>query len=345
MERDYGRPAIAVDKMRILYLSCHSILEYDEVKLLTELGHEVFSFGSYVNPKNPHDMKRPGIPDGKYNDHLLAVVAQCSQENLHPELIEWAECIIVMHRADWIINNWEKMRGKRVIWRTIGQSVPTTEAMLMNQRNEGLQIVRYSPMEAQMNNYIGASKIIRFYKDPDEFGSWYGSSGGVMTVAQSMKKRGPFCGFDIFNEVTKDLPRYLFGPDNSDSTIDGGQLSYDELKIAYRMHGVYFYTGTYPASYTLNFIEAMMTGIPVVAIGRNLANIGVYPGVDTYEVDNIIRNDINGFVSDDKIELRKYVKMLLSNPKEAERIGKAGRETAISLFSKDIIKAQWKEFL
>ena len=34
--------------MKILYLSCHSILEYDEVKLLTGMGHYVFSPGAYV---------------------------------------------------------------------------------------------------------------------------------------------------------------------------------------------------------------------------------------------------------------------------------------------------------
>jgi glycosyltransferase involved in cell wall biosynthesis len=320
-------------------------LEFDEVKMLTDLGHEVFSFGSYVNPNNPHDRKRPGIPDGKYNDHLLSVVTQCSQENLHPELIDWADCIIVMHRADWIINNWEKMKKKRVIWRTIGQSVPATEKMLMNQRNEGLQIVRYSPMEANMESYIGADRIIRFYKDPEEFNNWDGGSEAVITVSQSMKKRGIFCGYDIFNEVTTGFQRYIFGPDNADSGVDGGQLSYDELKTAYRSYRAYFYTGTYPASYTLNFIEAMMTGIPIIAIGRVLANIGVYAGVDTYEVDKIIRNGENGFCSDNKEELRGYVKLLLDHPEEASRIGHAGRETAIALFGIQAIRDQWKEFL
>lgn len=330
--------------MKILYLSCHSTLEYDEVKLLTEMGHEVFSFGSYVNPLSPHDAKRPAI-QGKYNDHLLAVVIQCSQEKLHEELIDWADCIIIMHRADWIVSNWERIKRKRVIWRTIGQSVPATEHMLMNQRNEGLQIVRYSPMELGIMGNIGADRIIRFYKDPEEYGNWNGAAGGVVTVAQSMKNRGAFCGFDIYNEVTDGLVRYLYGPDNANSGISGGQLGYQELLQAYRSHGVYFYTGTYPASYTLNFIEALMTGIPMVAIGNGLANINVYEGVNAYEVGNIIQNNVNGYISDDKTELRKWVKYLLENPSEAKRIGDQGRATAISLFGKEIIKKEWEAFL
>jgi hypothetical protein len=37
--------------MRLLYLSAHSVLEFDEVSLFRELGHYVFSPGAYVNPR------------------------------------------------------------------------------------------------------------------------------------------------------------------------------------------------------------------------------------------------------------------------------------------------------
>src|SRR5436853_4240788 len=108
--------------MRILYLSCHSILEYDEIKLFTELGHEVFSVhGSYGNPTSPMDPKRPALA-ASFSGHLRTVALQCSRENLHEALIDWADCIIVMHRADWILQNWMKVKHKPVIWRTIGQS-------------------------------------------------------------------------------------------------------------------------------------------------------------------------------------------------------------------------------
>jgi len=57
--------------MKILYLSCHSVLEFDEVKLFHELGHEVFSPGSYVEPLNPGDPMRPGIPGLIYDPEIV----------------------------------------------------------------------------------------------------------------------------------------------------------------------------------------------------------------------------------------------------------------------------------
>ena len=47
--------------MNILYVGSHSILEYDEVRLLSDLGHDIFSIGSYTDPANPSDDKRPAI--------------------------------------------------------------------------------------------------------------------------------------------------------------------------------------------------------------------------------------------------------------------------------------------
>jgi glycosyltransferase involved in cell wall biosynthesis len=332
--------------MKILFLSCHAILEHDEYKMLTELGNDVFSFGSYQNPAAPHDNKRPPLK-GKYDDHLQYLAIQCSKENLEHELIEWADLIIVMHRTDWILNNWEKMKGKSVIWRTIGQSVPDIESQMVIPKQEGVKIVRYSPEERNISGFAGEDAMIRFYKDEKEFDNWNGKIAKVITVAQSMNKRFFFdkyaCRFDIFNQVTEGLPRSLYGPDNEDSGIEGGLLTYAQLKKAYRDNRVYFYTGSYPASYTLNLMEAMMTGIPVVAIGRELANLRVYD-MDVYEVDKIL-NGTNGFCSNNVDELREKVKFLLDNPQEARKMGEEGRKTAIELWGKDKIYSEWREFL
>lgn len=329
--------------LKILYLSCHSVLEADEIRMFTELGHTVFSInGAYMNPTSPSDPKRPPV-EAPIQQQLMDVSIQCSKENIHPELIAWADVIYVMHRDDWIIGNWSKIKHKPVIWRTIGQSIPLMEHRLALCRAEGLKIVRYSPMEEKITGYIGHNAIIRFYKDEYDFGSWYGSVPEVMTVAQSMKKRGKYCGYDIWNRVTAPFIRHVYGPQNEDTGCDGGQLSYLDLLAKYRLNQVYFYTGTYPASYTLNFIEALMTGIPVVAIGNCLANLAEYQ-MDCYEIPQIIKNGVNGFYSDEESELTSYIEKLLESKELREEIGKRGRETAIELFGKETIKTQWAEF-
>lgn len=329
--------------MKILYLSCHSILEHDETKLFTQMGHQVLSLGAYQKPDAPQDVKRPGY-EGFYDDHLQAVAIQCSKENLHQELIDWADVIMIMHRPDWVLANWLRIKHKRVVWRSIGQSTSDIESQLTIPRMEGLQIVRYSPMEKNIPGFVGEDAMIRFYKDQAEFGSWTGEKEEVITVAQSMQKRGSFCGFDIFNEVTKTFPRKLFGPDNEDSGIPGGLLDFKGLLGAYRTSRAYFYTGTYPASYTLNFMEAFMTGIPIVAIGKTLANLNIWP-METYEIPNFIEHGVDGFISDDLEVLRQCVEVLLKNPEEAARIGRAGRRKAIELFGIDRITEEWRKFL
>jgi len=47
--------------VKLLYLSCHSVLEYAEVKLFKEIGIDEFSHGVYANPHTPTDIKRPAI--------------------------------------------------------------------------------------------------------------------------------------------------------------------------------------------------------------------------------------------------------------------------------------------
>lgn len=335
--------------MNILYLSCHSILEYDELKLFEELGYDYFSIGAYINPQKPHDEKRPALTH-EYNEHLASVSMVHNQNNLHPEQIEWADVIIIMHVPEWIEHNWEKMKHKRVIWRTIGQSTQDVEQRLMTFRKEGLEVLRYSPGEANIPGYIGSSGLIRFYKDPEEFRGWIGDSPTegvqqVVTFAQSMRSRGEFCNFDAFAKATQGLPAKVYGPNNQDAgELNGGLLSYQDLKTTLRTSRAYFYTGTHPASYVLNLIEAWMTGIPVVAIGHKLGNSPHFPG-QTYEVPELINNGIDGFCSDNPELWTDYLRNLLEDAAFARKIGDAGRARAIELFGKENIKQQWKEYL
>jgi glycosyltransferase involved in cell wall biosynthesis len=328
--------------MKILYLSCHSILEYDELKLFSELGYDWFSLGSYVNPTKPADEKRPAL-SGKYDDHLISLAGRYSRDNLHQEQIDPFDVIIVMHIDEWIEKNWDKLKHKKVIWRSIGQSATSIEAKLYKYTKEGLKIVRYSPTEKNIVGYVGEDAIIRFYKDPEEFKDWNGNRNEVMTVGQSLEKRGEFCHYNVFNTTTIEFGRKVFGPGNEETKDFGGVLSYEDLKKAYRDYRAFFYTGTQPASYTLGFIEALMTGIPIVAIGPEFGNSIIKQ--NTYEVHKILENEKDGFSSDNILELKSYVRMLLADYKFAKKIGEAGRKKAIQMFGKETIKNQWKDFI
>lgn len=334
--------------MNILYLSCHSILEENELKIFHALGHEVFSLnGAYQNPGQPGDPKRPSL-DIPFNQHLNDIALQCSKDDIHPELLEWADVVITMHRLDWLEKNWVKIRQHNVVpvWRSIGQSMFDWEKRAARLVPEGLKIVRYSPREINIPNYAGSDAIIRFGVDPNEFDNWNGESEKVHVFGQSVKVRGDFLAYDSIEESTKGFDRVMYGPGNEDIDWSRGVLSFDELKQAYKNTRCAFYTGTIPASYTLTFIEMMMTGTPLVCIGKDLFNCDrFFKGQDTYEIPDIIKNEINGFVGDNVIELRAAIKKLLSNKDFATQVSQNARKTALELFDIKDTTLGWKVFL
>src|SRR5258708_7885900 len=159
---------------KILYISCHSILEYDELTLLTELGHDVFSSGAYIKPQGHYMLPRPGIIGMAEHPELEKYATEYPKTNMPQELIDWADIIIVMHSPEVISDNWDKIKHKKVIWRTIGQSGSSVENTVRRMRYEGMKIVRMSPMEKNIIGYLGEDAIIRFYKDPEEWKDWNG---------------------------------------------------------------------------------------------------------------------------------------------------------------------------
>lgn len=334
----------------ILYLSCHAILEWDEVTLLTELGHNVFSDGAYSDPTGNKLLPRPAIPEGKYFPELEQLARENPKTRLADETIEWADIIIIMHTPEWVTENWDRIKHKKVVWRSIGQSTKHVENMIRKPRYEGLNVIRYSPVEQNLPDYVGADAVIRFYKDPDEFKDWNGNTKRVINMSQSLKARSTHCHYNDIMAIVEGFPALIYGSGNDNlGPLNGGELPYDLMKGAMRDSRAFVYGGTWPAAYTLAFIEAWMTGIPIVSIGQKLAeDINEIPQVDRlkfFEVTNLIQNGVNGFIADDYGQARAYLHELLEDQELAKRIGDAGRVMAIELFGKETIKAQWKEFL
>jgi hypothetical protein len=332
--------------MNVLLLLAHSIEEHDQVKLLSELGYDVFSLGGYINPHAPHDPKRPALPDAPVHPELQVIVdnlgtpdnLRAAKEHIPDDLIDWADTIIVHHfEHTWLAPQWDRIKHKRVIWRTVGQSVGGNEAMMAPLHRQGLQIVRYSPKERNIPNYAGEDALIRFYKDPDEWNGWTGVNPKVINFTQHLRQREPYTNWRFWDEATRGLDRIAMGPGSE--VIGGtGEMSLPLMQEALRSHRAYLYTGTQPASYTLGLIEAMMTGIPVVSIGPSWMTVFPY-GPDLFEGHELTMS------SDDPADARDILRHLLNDPEYAAACSSIQRGTAISLFGKDTIAAQWKAFL
>ena len=330
--------------MKLLYLSCHSIIEYDEVKLFKELGIDVFAHGAYLDPKRPEDDKRPSLT-GETDLELIDMARRNPKEKMTKEFLDKFDVIFFHWMPAWLEANFELIKNKLVIFRTNGQSSPDDEILLGRYKARGVKIVRYSPIEKNIPYYCGADDVIRFGKDPEEYKGWTGEKERVITVCQNMKARAAFCNYEVFEKATEGFDRKLFGPDNEASgELSGGCLSYDDLKKELRENRVYFYTGTKPASYTLNFIEAWMTGIPIVSIGSALGDPHFLPGQKTFEIPFLGKSGQDFFVSDDVAHLRGFIKNLMMRPELRQEISECGRLRAIELFGIDKIREEWRKF-
>ena len=107
----------------------------------------------------------------------------------------------------------------------------------------------------------------------------------------------------------------------------------------------FFYTGTYPAPYTLGFVEAWITGIPAVAIGHKLRDYHFRGAPGLWEIPELLTDWITGIYSDETFVLHAACNSLLRDVEEAKEIGAAGRAAAIPLFGKQAAIRDWSAVL
>ena len=343
---------------RVLLCLSHAIEEHDQLRLLTGLGHEVASLGGYIDPAHPHVNLRPPLPHVPFFPEVKAAVDAlgvednigAAQAHIPEAILEWLgnDGVIFFHHYldQRLVPQWPRLLdwkrgapGRRVVWRSVGQSVEHNERLMAPLRAEGLERVAYSPREANIPGYSGHDALIRFYADPAEFGPWIGDIPAVINVTQHLKDRDPYTNFGFWQEATRGLPAIAMGP-GSETHGGTGSLSYPEMLSMLRRARAYLYLGTQPASYTLGLIEAMMSGVPTLSISANYMRVFDY-GHALFEGEEIALR-----ASDDRPET--YADILrgwLGNADLAAESSAWVRARAIELFGMDKIAAEWRAFL
>jgi hypothetical protein len=356
--------------MRLLYLSSHhGTLEYDEISLFTELGIDVFSTGIYIDPQNPLSYITTG--DGKrfpsvsrppinvvVNQDILQEFQRLNPNhemykpvNVDEHFINHFDVIVSSYcpAAPYFIHaNWDLIKHKNVIWRSYTQHSPKLETTIQPYRKQGLKIVHMSARERTMPGCETDDGVIRHYVDENEYGNWNGESQSVLTFASHFSGRAIGSNTVTYKKIRAASPYefQLYGYYNEDVPECLGTLAWAEQKEKYRRSRMYFALGSKPSSLTYTLVEAMMTGCPIITWGSLYGNVTfVDDWANKYEVPDIIQSGKNGFYFDDPDEITKQIKMLMNDYDLAKEVGAAGRETAISLFGKSIIKKQWAEFL
>lgn len=152
-----------------------------------------------------------------------------------------------------------------------------------------------------------------------------GSLPKGLVVINNLSSRGRICGLDIFKEASKQIPLDLVGMGTEDLGL--GEVLHPQLP-AFSSRYRFFFNPIRYTSLGLAVLEAMMVGIPVVALA-------------TTELSTVIRNGTNGYIHTDIAYLIAKMHRLIEDPKLAFRIGQEGRRTVTERFNIHRFTCAW----
>lgn len=332
--------------MKILYLACHETLENNDISAIRMAGLDVFTTGYFINNISVNPLF------SKHLDTVNNMELKNSFDFYHPELkngtlgsfkinSEWIknfDCIINCGPYDTFYMNKDIFNGKFLIERSIGLS---SEADEIRFKELCLNIIRISPKERLIPGYAGELTVIRPPIDSTYFNGYNGNYPNILTIKAHMKRRAYEAMYSEYIEITDEFKRsrLLAGIENGDIPFALKNLTNDELQTQRQNNRLYLSMPTRTAPLSYSFIEAMMTGMPVVTVGPLLAN---YPW---FEHSDFIENEINGFYSNSIDQIKYYIKSLLNDQKLSIEVGKKGRDFVSQYFDISSISTQWKNII
>ena len=159
---------------------------------------------------------------------------------------------------------------------------------------------------------------------------WDGGKPAGITVVNHLARHGHRPGAELHAHFAERVPLALVGMNGEQG--DGlGEVPSTELPALMAQHRFYLHPGRY-TSLGLSLIEAMMLGMPVVALA-------------TTELPNVIRDGVHGCVDTRAARLLEAMQDLLADATLARRWGDAARATACKYFGIERFAASWDETL
>ncbi len=155
-----------------------------------------------------------------------------------------------------------------------------------------------------------------------------GSLERGIVVINNLPLRGRRLGADVFERARREVPLDLVGMGSE--TVGGlGTLSMTELP-AFEVRYRFFFNPIRYTSLGLAVCEAMMLGLPIVALA-------------TTEVATVIENGVSGYIDTDVGRLIDAMRHLLGDHAGARRLGEGARRTALERFGIERFGREWDE--
>ncbi len=147
-----------------------------------------------------------------------------------------------------------------------------------------------------------------------------------IVVVNNLARRGRRLGADVFEAVRSQIPLDLVGMD-AQRAGGLGEVPNDRLPATMARYRFFFNPIRY-TSLGLAVVEAMMLGLPVVALA-------------TTELVTVVRNGVSGYIETNVDRLIESMRHLLATPAEARALGQAGQRYARERFAIARFASDW----
>jgi hypothetical protein len=151
-----------------------------------------------------------------------------------------------------------------------------------------------------------------------------------LVVVNHIARRGRRLGYDVYEAAKRELPLDLVGM-GAEEAGGLGEVRHADLP-GFAAHYRFFFNPIRYTSLGLAVIEAMMVGLPVVALA-------------TTEMPTVIRDGHNGFIDTDLERLLHLMRLLLRDPALAAHLGEQARRTALERFNIERFVTDWNAAL
>ncbi len=167
--------------------------------------------------------------------------------------------------------------------------------------------------------------------DSREWSGYVGDLPRALRVGNFLEERDLMLGARLGSRVLEGLPQTVLGlnPNIPDSRCS---KNVGDLMEQMRSHRLYLHATVEPweDGYNLSLLEAMATGMPVVALSHS---------------GSPVIEGVSGYLSSREEELRERVEQLLSDRDQAAQMGQKARETVEREFPMDRFLEEWDRLI
>jgi hypothetical protein len=302
------------------------------LNVLTWHTHGSYLYYLSQAPHEFHVLSKPGCPPGyggrcghmPWGDNVHDLPVQAARERQF-------DCILFQDDHQWEKDQYEFLTAaQRALPRIYlehdpPRAHPTDTVHLIDDPN--VLLVHVTPFnELMWDNGRTPTRVIEHGVLVPDGVAYRGDLARGLVITNHLDRRGRRMGPDLFLKVREQLPLELIGM--AAEELGGvGEVTHAQVP-AFAARYRFLFSPIRYSSLGLAVIEAMMIGMPIVALA-------------TAEMATVIENGVSGYADTNVARLVEQMHELLRSPALARELGQGARRRARARFSIERFSADW----